>query len=158
MQQPLQAVAGTPQRIMAPAVSSPQGLWLGAQEPRQSVQQYATYQLSTPMASQPMMVMKNVPMQPQVLQVQRQVQPQVIRMQQQQPQYVQLQQQQPQMVHMPAQQKTTSEVVYVNVNGVMKQGIVQNGSVYLLEPPVHQAATNMPARPAMTGISRPGAS
>jgi len=109
------------------------------------------------MASQPMMVMKNVPMQPQVLQVQRQVQPQVIRMQQQQPQYVQLQQQQPQMVHMPAQQKTTSEVVYVNVNGVMKQGIVQNGSVYLLEPPVHQAATNMPARPAMTGISRPGA-
>ena len=157
MQQPLQAVAGTPQRIMGPAVSSSQGLWLGAQEPRQSVQQFATYQLSTPMASQPMMVMKNVPMQPQVLQVQRQVQPQVIRVQQQQPQYVQLQQQQPQMVQMPAQQKTTSEVVYLNVNGVMKQGIVQNGSVYLLEPPVHQAATNMPARPAMTGISRPGA-
>jgi hypothetical protein len=163
MQQPLQAaVAGMPQRTVAPGIGSSQGVWSGAHDPQQRVQHVTTYQLGTPMASQPMVVMRNAHVQPQVVQVQRQVQrqvqPQVIRVQQQQPQFMQLQQQ-PQVVQMQAQPKTSNDIVYLNVNGVLRQGIVQNGSVYLLEPPVQQngPATSVPSRPAMNGLAQPGA-
>jgi hypothetical protein len=71
-------------------------------------------------------------------------------------------QQQQQVVMAPVQQpqqlqprQPGNEVVYVNVNGVLQQGVVQNGSVYLLSDSASAAGSNVMQLQAVPGQQAP---